>query len=104
MEDNKYKSWRKIPDEKKFSDLPPVPLSIPDKGSLGLTGEWRTLRPVIIVEKCTKCLRCWSVCPEGIIYVKDNDEIIIDLDYCKGCGICAYECPVDAIEMQREDR
>jgi pyruvate ferredoxin oxidoreductase delta subunit len=26
----------------------------------------------------------------------------IDLDYCKGCGICAEECPVDAIEMIQE--
>ena len=103
MEDNKYKPWRKVPDETKFDDLPPVPLSIPDKGSLGLTGEWRALRPVIIVEKCNNCYRCWSVCPEGIIYLKD-DKLIIDLDYCKGCGICAHECPKKAIEMEREEK
>ena len=23
----------------------------------------------------------------------------IDYDYCKGCGICAAECPCGAIEM-----
>jgi len=23
----------------------------------------------------------------------------IDYDYCKGCGICANECPKKAIEM-----
>jgi len=23
-------------------------------------------------------------------------------DYCKGCGTCAFECPVDAIEMVPE--
>ncbi|NIW10200.1 MAG: pyruvate synthase, partial [Gammaproteobacteria bacterium] len=22
--------------------------------------------------------------------------------YCKGCGVCANECPVDAIKMERE--
>ena len=26
----------------------------------------------------------------------------IDLDYCKGCGICARECPCGAIEMRPE--
>ena len=26
----------------------------------------------------------------------------IDLDFCKGCGICAAECPCGAIEMQPE--
>jgi Pyruvate/2-oxoacid:ferredoxin oxidoreductase delta subunit len=26
----------------------------------------------------------------------------IDLDYCKGCGICARECPAGAIEMRPE--
>ncbi len=26
----------------------------------------------------------------------------IDLDYCKGCGICVKECPCGAIEMVPE--
>ena len=30
-------------------------------------------------------------------------EIEIDYDYCKGCGICAEECPADAIVMEREE-
>jgi pyruvate ferredoxin oxidoreductase delta subunit len=25
-----------------------------------------------------------------------------DYDYCKGCGICAYECPKEAIKMVDE--
>jgi pyruvate ferredoxin oxidoreductase delta subunit len=24
---------------------------------------------------------------------------VIDMEYCKGCGICAHECPTDAIIM-----
>lgn len=101
MEDNKYKSWKKIPDETKFEDIPSVPISVPDKGSIGKTGEWRTLRPKIDEEKCNKCMFCWAYCPEGVIYVL-NDGIVIDYDYCKGCGICSRECPFDAIEMERE--
>ena len=26
----------------------------------------------------------------------------IDLDYCKGCGLCAAECPCGAIMMEPE--
>jgi Pyruvate/2-oxoacid:ferredoxin oxidoreductase delta subunit len=26
----------------------------------------------------------------------------IDLDYCKGCGLCAQECPAGAIAMIAE--
>jgi pyruvate ferredoxin oxidoreductase delta subunit len=28
---------------------------------------------------------------------------LVDLDFCKGCGVCAYECPKDAIEMVLEE-
>jgi pyruvate ferredoxin oxidoreductase delta subunit len=27
---------------------------------------------------------------------------VIDYEYCKGCGICAEECPADAIKMVEE--
>ncbi|MEU4524694.1 4Fe-4S binding protein [Amycolatopsis sp. NPDC024027] len=27
----------------------------------------------------------------------------MDLDYCKGCGICVAECPSGAIEMVPEE-
>jgi Pyruvate/2-oxoacid:ferredoxin oxidoreductase delta subunit len=27
-----------------------------------------------------------------------------ELDYCKGCGICADICPVDAIDMMQGAR
>jgi Pyruvate/2-oxoacid:ferredoxin oxidoreductase gamma subunit len=26
----------------------------------------------------------------------------VDLDYCKGCGVCAQECPCGAIKMEAE--
>jgi len=37
------------------------------------------------------------------IKVKDGKIVGIDLNHCKGCGICAHECPVDAIEMVEEE-
>ena len=103
MEKNKYEPWKKIPDDIKFENLPPCPLAISDKGSIGETGEWRTFRPVIDKEKCTKCMSCWVYCPEGVIYVDEKDELVIDYTYCKGCLICYHECPVNAIEKVREE-
>jgi pyruvate ferredoxin oxidoreductase delta subunit len=63
---------------------------------------WRTFRPVVDQEKCNGCLRCYIVCPDGVIY-RENEEMRVDYDFCKGCGVCAYECKVDAIEMVKEE-
>lgn len=62
----------------------------------------RTFRPVIDTEKCIKCLRCFLVCPDGVID-KSGDVLQIDYDYCKGCGICKKECKLNAITMVMED-
>jgi pyruvate ferredoxin oxidoreductase delta subunit len=62
---------------------------------------WRTFRPVVDHEKCIFCLRCYLVCPDGTVF-KDNGKINFDLDYCKGCGVCAHECPKNAISMVKE--
>jgi len=63
---------------------------------------WRTVRPVVDHEACIFCLRCYIVCPDGTIF-KDGEKIGIDYDYCKGCGVCAHECPKDAISMIKEE-
>jgi len=62
---------------------------------------WRTFRPVVNHDTCIYCLRCYLVCPDGTIF-KDNGKIAVDYDYCKGCGVCAHECPKNAIEMVKE--
>ncbi len=82
--------------------------SYPTKGSAGKTGLWRTFRPIIKHEDCTRCEICILYCPEPCIELDPKDsshkkgKIIIDYDYCKGCGICAYECPQNCIEMVKE--
>lgn len=67
------------------------------------TGSWRSQRPIRNEEKCNQCLICWIYCPDSSIIVEDGKVIAIDYDHCKGCGICAEECPVDAIEMRDEN-
>jgi pyruvate ferredoxin oxidoreductase delta subunit len=71
------------------------------------TGGWRTFRPKYDYEKCIRsvkekeCQVCWLLCPDGVI-IEKNGKYEVDLDYCKGCGICAEECPFGAIKMVRE--
>jgi pyruvate ferredoxin oxidoreductase delta subunit len=77
-------------------------ISYPKTGAMGKTGNWRVFRPVLDKEKCVKCLRCWIFCPEGSIQRHKDDSISIDYEYCKGCGICATECKVKAIILERE--
>lgn len=66
------------------------------------TGVWRSVRPMIDEGKCTKCQTCWVLCPDIAIKLKEDGSVEVDLDYCKGCGICAEECPVKAIMMVEE--
>ena len=88
-----------------YWDLPYGPISLPMKGSAGKTGDWRTFRPVVDNEKCIKCYFCYMYCPEGTISVNDETGFVeIDYDYCKGCGICATNCPKKCIEMVKENK
>lgn len=66
------------------------------------TGDWRSERPVVDHDKCINCLTCWIVCPDSAVIVKDGKMAGYDYDHCKGCGICAHECPVNCIEMKPE--
>jgi pyruvate ferredoxin oxidoreductase delta subunit len=77
------------------------------------TGDWRTFKPVINQDKCTRCLRCWVFCPEPAISIVDRQHespsgrvwkntLEINYDYCKGCGICVEECEPKAIDFIEE--
>jgi pyruvate ferredoxin oxidoreductase delta subunit len=74
------------------------------RGDAGRTGSWRVERPVIDMSRCIPaktgkhaCHLCWLFCPDNV--VGKELEPTIDLEYCKGCGICAEECPAKAITM-----
>jgi len=68
------------------------------------TGEWSQKKPEIS-DKCIVCKQCLKICPEGVLGVEKNEgreKIRVDYDYCKGCGICAENCPVKAISMKNK--
>lgn len=70
------------------------------------TGSWRIFYPTLDTGKCTKCGTCQLICPEGCIIQNPDKSYAIDLDFCKGCGMCAEECPdkVKAITMHKEEK
>jgi 2-oxoacid:acceptor oxidoreductase delta subunit (pyruvate/2-ketoisovalerate family) len=54
---------------------------------------------------CYYCEVCQLMCPDlAIIRDKETRKIVIDLDFCKGCGLCAHYCPHGAIEMVMEGK
>ncbi len=93
-----------------------------------LTGDWRSSRPVWVYagrdKGCVSCGVCTIYCPEGCIHMVPIEETerglkqleafhpehlgpgslvpMADLDYCKGCGICAHECWTGCIAMVEE--
>jgi 2-oxoacid:acceptor oxidoreductase delta subunit (pyruvate/2-ketoisovalerate family) len=48
---------------------------------------------------CFHCDICYGYCPDNAIRKGEDGSLEIDYDYCKGCGICASECPCGAIKM-----
>lgn len=111
--------------EDPYEDLT-IPMGVvtePGTTLINETGSWREDRPVIKHEPCTGCGICATFCPDGAIKRIDklNDavgavpgdrkpvpqsakhvgeqQVAIDYRYCKGCGICATECPNDVITM-----
>lgn len=62
---------------------------------------WRTFVPVINDENCTGCLKCYMDCPDGCIFkvAEEGRSVSVDLDFCKGCGVCFRACRFDAIVM-----
>jgi NADPH-dependent glutamate synthase beta subunit-like oxidoreductase/Pyruvate/2-oxoacid:ferredoxin oxidoreductase delta subunit len=50
---------------------------------------------------CTDCGNCFIFCPDcSIKKDADGHGYLVDLDYCKGCGICVQECPRGAMKME----
>lgn len=49
---------------------------------------------------CNLCGICWFFCPD--LAVRPEGDMDILPDYCKGCGICARECPGGVLEMEVE--
>jgi NADPH-dependent glutamate synthase beta subunit-like oxidoreductase len=58
---------------------------------------------------CFSCDNCYGVCPDNAVLklseaaTANVNGYEVDLDYCKGCGMCVSECPCGAIRMEPEE-
>jgi coenzyme F420-reducing hydrogenase delta subunit/Pyruvate/2-oxoacid:ferredoxin oxidoreductase delta subunit len=55
-------------------------------------------RAVVDRGRCVLCLTCYRLCPHGAISW-DNRAFINELS-CQGCGLCASQCPNEAIQIR----
>ncbi len=53
---------------------------------------------------CDGCRNCWLFCPDVAITQLEERKFEVDYDYCKGCGVCAEECPRHVISIEEERR
>ena len=49
---------------------------------------------------CNDCDRCVTFCPERVLR-REGGRLVFDYAYCKGCGVCAAECPRDVVVMSQ---
>jgi len=68
------------------------------------TGDWRTMIPTFVEEKCKHCMLCVPTCPDSSIPVKSDKRQDFVYKHCKGCGICYKVCPFGAITYGKEDK
>jgi pyruvate ferredoxin oxidoreductase delta subunit len=57
--------------------------------------DWRLIKPIFNKDYCIDCQFCWIYCPDVSIIARDKKLIGVDMDHCKGCGICVEVCPTN---------
>ena len=72
-------------------------------GGLDETNALFEARRCLSCGNCFECDNCYGVCPDNaVIKLGAGERFKFNYDYCKGCGLCAAECPCGAIEMVPE--
>ena len=59
-------------------------------------------KPVVDKEKCIGCGTCVSVCPQGVLELKDDKAEVVKPEECIGCRSCEAACPEGAITVVEE--
>ncbi len=97
-----------------YSDAPPTLRPMLDvlrrqtsfdevQGGLDETNALFEARRCLSCGNCFECDNCYGVCPDNaVVKLGPGKRFEFNYDYCKGCGICAAECPCGAIQMEPE--
>jgi pyruvate ferredoxin oxidoreductase delta subunit len=93
--DEDFKAW--VKEKWGYKKLPMAGSAPPGSAKFFRTGDWAAAIPRLIIENCTSCLRCYFYCPDSAITMETSEDEKrypkFDYFYCKGCGVCANECP-----------
>jgi len=74
------------------------------QGGLDETNAMYEARRCLSCGNCFECDNCYGVCPDNaVVKLGPGRRFRFEYDYCKGCGVCAAECPCGAIEMVPEE-
>jgi 2-oxoacid:acceptor oxidoreductase delta subunit (pyruvate/2-ketoisovalerate family) len=74
------------------------------QGGLDETNALYEARRCLSCGNCFECDNCYGVCPDNaVIKLGPGSRFKFSYDYCKGCGVCAQECPCGAIAMVAEE-
>ncbi len=74
------------------------------QGGLDETNALYEARRCLSCGNCFECDNCYGVCPDNaVIKLGPGKRFQFNYDYCKGCGVCAQECPCGAIGMVPEE-
>jgi Pyruvate/2-oxoacid:ferredoxin oxidoreductase delta subunit len=72
-------------------------------GSLDESNALYEARRCLSCGNCFECDNCYGVCPDNaVIKLGPGKRFEFNHEYCKGCGLCAAECPCGAIQMVPE--
>ena len=73
------------------------------QGGLDETSALYEARRCLSCGNCFECDNCYGVCPDNAVIKRGpGQRFEINYEYCKGCGLCAAECPCGAIKMEPE--
>lgn len=73
-------------------------------GGLDETNALFEARRCLSCGNCFECDNCFGVCPDNaVVKLGSGSRFRFNYDFCKGCGLCAAECPCGAIDMVEEE-